>query len=297
MSDTIRLRGIAVTSCHGVLPEEKVEPQPFIADLVLEHDLARAGVTDDLTRTVSYADIAQETEAILQGPPVDLIETLAHRIAESALSHTGIEAAEVTIHKPQAPAGVTFTDPATAGPSVRIRREQDRPVVIACGANLGDREQTLTQAVRALDATDGIHVVTVSSLVETDPVGGPEQPDYLNAVVLARTRLAPWHLLAELHRIEAWHHRTREVRWGARTLDLDLIQLGDPTQDTDVRSDDEDLTLPHPRAAERGFVLVPWLGADPVAALRCGDDVVPVTDLVDQVDVTGVRVGPRWRPL
>ncbi len=297
MTDRIHLRGIEVSACHGVLPQEKTTPQRFVADLVLEHDLRRAGESDDLTATVSYADVAQETEAIMLGPAVDLIETLAERIAAAALRHPGIEAVDVTIHKPQAPAGVTFVDAVLGGPAVQVRREADRPVVIACGANLGDREATLTAAVRALDRTDGIEVVSVSPLVETDPVGGPDQPDYLNAVVVARSRLAPWHLLDVLHRIEAWHHRTREVRWGARTLDLDLIQVGDPSTDDDVRMDDPLLTLPHPRAAERGFVLVPWAQADPSATLRRGDDVVPVAELQDDAGRVGIRPGPRWRPL
>lgn len=297
MTDRISLDGIEVTACHGVLADEKVNPQRFIVDIVLECDLRRAGLSDDLSHTVSYADIAQEAEAILSGPAVDLIETLAHRIAETALTRPAIEAVEVTIHKPQAPAGVPFLDPRLGGPSVHVRREQDRAVVIACGANLGDREATLTAAVRALDRTEGVQVVAVSPLVETDPVGGPEQPDYLNAVVIARSRLSPLHLLDELHRIESWHHRIREVRWGARTLDLDLIQVGDPDAGSDLTADTDELALPHPRAHERGFVLVPWLRADPSAALRCGDTVRPVAELLEEVDTSGVRAGPRWSPL
>ncbi|TWP33698.1 2-amino-4-hydroxy-6-hydroxymethyldihydropteridine diphosphokinase [Leekyejoonella antrihumi] len=296
-ADRIILNGITVTSCHGVLPQEKTSPQRFIADIVLECDLSRAGHSDDLAHTVSYAEIAQEAEAILRGPTVDLIETLAQRIADTALTRVAVEAVEVTIHKPQAPAGVVFHDGQLGGPAVRIRREQDRQVVIACGANLGDREATLSAAVRALDRTPGIQVVAVSPLVETDPVGGPDQPDYLNAVVIARSRLAPLHLLGELHRIESWHHRIREVRWGARTLDLDLIQVGDPDNGSDLICATNDLTLPHPRAAVRGFVLVPWSQVDPAAALRCGDTARPVLQILGAVDVSGVRSGPPWWPL
>src|SRR5690606_32556738 len=99
----------------------------------------------------------------------------------------------------------------------------------------------------------------LSGLYGSAPVGGPAQPDYVNAVAVARTRLAPASLLAALHRVEHAFGRTREVRWGARTLDLDLVQYGDPSAGTDVTSDEELLTLPHPRARERAFVLVPWL--------------------------------------
>ncbi|MFC6712702.1 dihydroneopterin aldolase [Branchiibius cervicis] len=124
MTDRIALHGIAVTACHGVLDFEKTQPQPFIADVILETDLAPAGAGDDLADTVSYADVAQETVAILAGPPVDLIETLATRIAEAALDRSAVEAVEVTLHKPDAPAGVDFTP--GGGPSVSIRREADR---------------------------------------------------------------------------------------------------------------------------------------------------------------------------
>lgn len=290
MSDTIRITGLEVVTCHGVLPQEKELPQRFLADIAFDLDTRAAGCTDDLTQSLSYADVAQAAERILRDGPVDLIETLAERIAEHVLTTwSQVERVEVTIHKPQAPAGVPFHDPALGGPSVTVRRAQDRPVVIAVGANLGDRRATVESALRLLDRTEGIDVVAVAPFVETDPVGGPEQPDYLNTVVLARSRLAPLTILGHLNRIEAYHRRTREVRWGARTLDLDLVQVGDPSDGSDLTSDTERLTLPHPRAHERGFVLVPWHVVDPGATLRTGDGVRAVEDLLRDVDTDGVR--------
>lgn len=285
MTDRIALHGIAVTACHGVLDFEKTQPQRFIADVVLETDLAPAGAGDDLADTVSYADVAQETVAILSGPPVDLIETLAARIAQAALARAGVEAVEVTLHKPDAPAGVDFVP--GGGPSVSIRREADQAVVIALGANLGDRLGTLAAAVRAVSGIDGLRILRVSPIVETDPIG-PEQPDYLNAVLLARARLAPASLLRKLHRIEAEFGRVRETRWGARSLDLDLIQVADLVAATPA------LTLPHPRAHERAFVLQPWLLADPDATLRTADGVRPVAALLEALPDQGVRPGPDW---
>lgn len=163
------------------------------------------------------------------------------------------------------------------------------PVTIALGTNLGDRYATLAFAEDALLERVVTGPVVVSEYAETDPVGGPDQPDYLNAVVTGWTRLSPARVLRELQAIEAGAGRVREIRWGARTLDLDLIQYGDPRRDTDIRSDREWLTLPHPRAGERGFVLVPWLDADPEAVLRVGDSVEEVSALVEQVDTDGVR--------
>ncbi len=113
----------------------------------------------------------------------------------------------------------------------------------------------------ALAGTPGLEVVAVSPVYETAPVGGPEQADFLNAVVIVATRLPAGRLLERCHSVEAALGRTREVVWGPRTLDLDLIVYGD------VVSDDPALTLPHPRAHERAFVLAPWLAVDPDAQI------------------------------
>src|SRR5690348_8778534 len=100
------------------------------------------------------------------------------------------------------------------------------PVVLALGANLGDPLATLTRAVEQLAAVDGLAIDVVSPLARTEPVGGPDQPAYLNAVVLARTRLTPVELLAAAQAVEQAAGRERLVRWGPRTLDIDLIQYG-----------------------------------------------------------------------
>ena len=122
-----------------------------------------------------------------------------------------------------------------------------------------------------------LEILAESSVYSTAPIGGVEQPDYLNAVVIAETSLAPRDLLDALHGIEADWHRTREVRWGPRTLDLDLIDY------RGVTSDGPELTRPHPRAHERAFVLVPWLEADPGAELTgFGPVAVLIPGLGDQ---------------
>ena len=137
--------------------------------------------------------------------------------------------------------------------------------MLALGANLGDREQTLRSAIADLDATAGIRMQKVSRFVETPAlrVDGVDEsaPRYLNAVALVRTTLEPLDLLETANRIEDAHGRVRETRWGDRTLDIDLIDVDGRTLQS------ERLTLPHPRAADRGFVLVPWLDADPQAVL------------------------------
>ncbi|MFW2335445.1 2-amino-4-hydroxy-6-hydroxymethyldihydropteridine diphosphokinase [Ilumatobacter sp.] len=124
--------------------------------------------------------------------------------------------------------------------------------LIALGSNLGDRLANVRAGARGLAEIDGVDIVEVSKLYETAPVGGPDdQGAYYNAAVRARTTLGAAELLAELHRIEASRERERVVRWGPRTLDLDLLLHGD------LVSDDPALQVPHPRQHERRFVLVP----------------------------------------
>jgi len=131
--------------------------------------------------------------------------------------------------------------------------------VISLGANIGDPRANLDLAVALLrEATE---VIAVSSYLQTKPVGGPDQPDYLNAVAIVESDLPAKDLLALLNGIEAAMGRTREVHWGPRVIDLDLIQFGG------LLVQDEKLTLPHPRAHERRFVLEPWFEIEPEAIL------------------------------
>ena len=136
-----------------------------------------------------------------------------------------------------------------------------RRTVLALGSNLGDRLATLQGGVDALLGPPGLVLVALSPVYETVPVGGPPQPEYLNAVLIADTTLPPGDLLRRGQAAEAAFGRVRQEVWGPRTLDVDVIVYGD------VVSDDPELTLPHPRAQERAFVLAPWLDADPDAEI------------------------------
>lgn len=286
--DRISLLGVRARGFHGVLAEEKQAGQDFVVDVVLHLDLAPAGTSDDLTRTVSYAEVGADVVARIEGPSLDLIESLAEQVAGDALARPGVHTVEVTVHKPSAPVGVPFGDVA-----VTIERSRRVPVVIALGANLGDAAIRLDAALD--DLAGDLVEVRRAPFVTTDPVGGPDQPRYLNSVALARTALTPGALLDRLHAVEARHGRVREVRWGARSLDLDLVQYGDPETGGDVVSDDPHLTLPHPRAHERGFVLAPWVRVDPGARLRVAGDVVRVADLlagIDTGDIEDAEAGP-----
>lgn len=291
MSDRIVLQGVSALGHHGVLDFEKREGQTFVVDVVLTLDLSIAGRSDALAATVSYAEVADEVVRRITGPSFDLIERLAEVIADDVLVHDLVDVVEVVVHKPEAPVGQPFTDV-----QVTVRRENAAQVVIALGSNLGDRGEMIAAAVASLQALAGLTVTRVSPVVETDPVGGPEQPTYLNAVAVGRCSLTPAALLDALHGIEDSHGRTREVRWGARTLDLDLVSFGRPGGRHEVVSNDPSLILPHPRAAERAFVLAPWNQVDPQARLRVGtgeSSIRPVKELLAALDCSGVRPRPE----
>lgn len=156
-----------------------------------------------------------------------------------------------------------------------------RSVVFSVGSNLGDRLGYLQGAVEALRATPTLTIVGVSSVYETAPVGPVlDQPEFLNIIVQADTTLASLVLLERAQAIENHFRRTREVPGGARTLDVDLIAVGDRILNG------QHLTLPHPRAHERAFVLVPWHEVEPDAVLVGHGR---IADLLNGVDASGVR--------
>ena len=274
--DRIVVTGIRGHGRHGVFDHERRDGQEFAVDVELEVGTTAAARSDDLADTVDYGQVAIAVHALIVGEPVDLVETLAERIADACLAFGGVHAVTVTVHKPSAPIPVPFDDV-----QLRIRRTAPvrRPVALALGSNLGDSATVLQAAVDDLAALPGLRLGAVSAVYRTAPVGGPEQPDYLNAVVVGETTFDPLALLTATQGVERAHHRVRDVRWGPRTLDVDVIALGDEVVDEPT------LQVPHPRAHERAFVLVPWTDADPAAVIPGRG---PVADLVAGVDRTGV---------
>ncbi|MGP4088860.1 2-amino-4-hydroxy-6-hydroxymethyldihydropteridine diphosphokinase [Streptomyces sp. KR55] len=153
--------------------------------------------------------------------------------------------------------------------------------VISIGSNLGNRLETLQGAIDALEDTPGVRVKAVSPVYETEPWGVEpgSQPSYFNAVVVLKTTLPPSSLLERAHAVEEAFHRVRDEHWGPRTLDVDIVSYAE------IVSDDPHLTLPHPRAHERAFVLAPWHDLDPDAQLPGRG---PVADLLGAVTRDGV---------
>jgi dihydroneopterin aldolase/2-amino-4-hydroxy-6-hydroxymethyldihydropteridine diphosphokinase len=260
--DRITIEGIVVSTLVGALPHEREIRQPIRVDLELRVDLHDAGRSDELADTVHYGEVASRVVETMQESKDVLLERLADRVAEVVVGFERVEQVEVTVTKlrPPVPENLQHT-------AVRIRRSAadyelsprvEHTAIVALGSNLGDREGYLRLAIDRLGT-----VTRLSDVYETDPVGGPEnQGAYLNMVAEVRTILDPYALLRRCRQIEAEAMRQRTVRWGPRTLDVDLLFY------EDVTIDDPVLTLPHPRVGERRFVLAPL--AD-VAPERCPD--------------------------
>ncbi|MGA0146252.1 MAG: 2-amino-4-hydroxy-6-hydroxymethyldihydropteridine diphosphokinase [Ilumatobacteraceae bacterium] len=250
MSDHVLINDLRFESIIGVLDQERLAPQPLRVDVDMEIDLHDAGSSDDLEQTVHYGEVAVALANLARDTQYLLLERLAQHMAEVVLSFPLVRAVELTLTKLQPPIPEQIDSTA-----VRIRRVRAEissttrhRAIVALGSNLGRREAHLRFAVERL----GESVVAQSQVFETDPVGGPDdQGAYLNMVVVLETELDPYALLRWLHRIEADAGRERVVHWGPRTLDLDLLFFDD------VVITGGNLAVPHPRYAERRFVLAP----------------------------------------
>lgn len=270
--DRIRIDRLHVHGRHGVHAHERAEGQDFYLDAEVWIDTRAAAASDEIGDTLHYGHLMRALYEVALKEPVDLLETLAERLAAVTFAFAGPQAVRITVHKPQAPVKLRFEDVAVSilryrpeGPVPETPRRPHARAVIALGGNLGDREAHLRDAMDAIEALDGVWPVKRSSLYETPALtthGVDETvPAYLNAVITVHTDLDPHILLDRLNEIETAHGRERVERWGSRTLDLDLVDHGG------LEIADERLELPHPRAFERAFVLAPWAEVEPDAAL------------------------------
>jgi dihydroneopterin aldolase/2-amino-4-hydroxy-6-hydroxymethyldihydropteridine diphosphokinase len=266
--DRIEISGLRVMTVIGVLPHEREAPQPLQVDLSLHVDLHDAGYSDELGDTANYGAVAEAVADLARESKDLLLERLAHKIAETVLTFDRVEAVDVLLTKLRPP--IPEDVGATAVRLHRTRQQMNVPprqvhrAVVALGSNLGDRVGFLRFAV------DQLQPVALSQVFETDPVGGPDaQGAYLNMVAVVETGLDPYALIRRLQRIEAEAGRQRVIHWGPRTLDLDLLFYDDATLVSD------ELIVPHPRYAERRFVLAPLAEVAPERCPEGWDDVLP----------------------
>lgn len=250
----ILIDGYELTGCHGVNPEEKVEPQRFVFSAQLDFDLTEAAESDDVDKTVSYAAVCKVIKAFFGESSRDLVETLALGAARRImLAFPRLVRAAVTVAKPDAPMKGKFD-------SVGVTAEVKRSVAyVGMGSSLGDRHAYLDKAKELIREDPLVLSVSESARTETAPYGGAAKNAFINSALRVETLHTPEGLLGLLMRVERECGRTREVHWGDRTLDLDLLLFGD-----EVRSEG-DLILPHPEMTRREFVLAPLADIAPHA--------------------------------
>lgn len=244
--DRIHIEDLTVFANHGVLPEETKLGQKFLLSLTLYLPAGTAGARDELDDSVDYGAVCAFATAYTKEHPRKTIEAASEDLAAALLDQwPKLAGVGLTLKKPWAPVGLPLETV-----SFQITRRW-HTAYIALGSNLGDKKGYLDGAVAALGRVRGCRVEQVSPYLVTAPYGGVEQDDFLNACLSLRTWLTPQALLDVLHRIEQDAHRERAVRWGPRTLDLDLLLYDDTVFET------SDLVVPHVEMHKRTFVLEP----------------------------------------
>ena len=222
--DRIHIRNLEVFAKHGVFPEENVLGQKFVISAVLYTSTREAGQKDDLTKSIHYGEVSHFIRRFLEEHTFLLLETAVERLAEELLLKTErLEGVRLELKKPWAPIGLPLEDV-----SVEIERSW-HTAYIALGSNMGDKKAYLDLGVEGLRQTKGCRVLAVSDYLATEPYGVKEQDEFLNGAMKIRTI----------------------VRWGPRTLDLDILLYDD------LILDDEELHIPHIEMYKRDFVLEP----------------------------------------
>lgn len=244
--DRIHIKNLEVFARHGVFPEENILGQKFLVSAVLYTSTREAGRTDDLTKSIHYGEVSHFIRRFLEEHTYQLLETAAERLAEELLLHTErLERVRLEIKKPWAPVGLPLETV-----SVEIERGW-HTVYLALGSNLGDKKAHLDLGVEGLRQTRGCQVLAVSDYLITEPYGVVDQDEFLNGAMKIRTLFSPYELLNRLHQLEQEAKRERVIRWGPRTLDLDILLYDDWILD------EEELHIPHMEMHKRDFVLEP----------------------------------------
>ena len=244
--DKIYINNLEFIGFHGVFPEEKKLGQKFLVSLELTVDTREAGKTGDLTKSVHYGLVAQDVEKLLLEKSIDLIETCAENIAEMVLKkYELVKEVKVIVKKPWAPLQMHFENVA-----VEITRKWHR-VYLSLGSNIGNKRKNLLEAIRKIGELENTEVVKSSTILETEPFGYLEQDNFLNACLEVKTLMTAQEFLKEILQIELDMGRVREIKWGPRIIDIDILFY-----DKEIIEEDN-LAVPHPWICEREFVLDP----------------------------------------
>lgn len=244
--DQLIIKDLELFGYHGVNPEEKVMGQKFIVEAKISLDLSEAGETDSLDSAINYAQLCHELQDEFNQTKHDLIERAATVLCNYILTHyPQVVEVDLTLKKPWAPIHLPIDYPA-----IRLIRRW-HTAYIAVGANLGDKRANIDNALKTIENTWHTSITKQSTLIETDPVGYEDQDTFINGVFEIKTLLSPIKLIRWLLDVEKELKRERIIRWGPRTIDLDVIYYDDIITSLD------EIVIPHPRMHERGFVLEP----------------------------------------
>ena len=245
MESIIKIEKLKVNACHGVLDQEKINPQDFIFDINVYFDFIDAAKKDDINLSISYCDIMQDVIDYTKNNTFNLIETLSYNLALLILNkYSAITKIELTCSKPNAPYDADFKNV-----SANVTLEW-KEAYLSLGSNLGNKEEYLNNALKALNSKE-IKLIKSSSILYNEPYGGVADKEFANMAVKIKTVLSPMQLLKAIHKIELDNGRERLVHWGNRTLDIDIIFYEGVTLNT------EELTIPHKDYKNRDFVLIP----------------------------------------
>lgn len=244
--DYITITGLKIFAHHGVFEEETKNGQDFYVNAKLFYDMEKAAQTGEVTDAVHYGEVCQFITDFLQEHTYKLLERAVAETMKAVLAaFPMLDGIEMELCKPHAPIPLPFEN-VSVTQSLHWHK-----VYLAIGSNMGDKEQYLNQAVETLRRDTDFKEVRTSKWLVTEPYGGVEQEEFLNGAIEVRTILTPQQLLARLHEIEAQANRERLLRWGPRTLDLDILFYEDETVN------ETDLIIPHIDMPNRRFVLEP----------------------------------------
>ena len=244
--DCIKITNLKVFAYHGVFEEEKRDGQDFYINATLYLDLHTPGKSDKLEDSLNYGEVCHFIHKVFTEQSYDLIEAACENLCtRMLLEFEQLTKVEVELQKPHAPIGLPFENV-----SVTMHRGWHR-VYLSFGSNVGESEALIQEGIWKIKEHPLVRGVEVSKLIKTKPYGPVEQPDFVNGCLQLNTLLEPEELLEFLHQVEAEANRTRELRWGPRTLDLDIIFYDKLVYES------ETLVIPHVDMQNRQFVLEP----------------------------------------
>lgn len=244
--DCIKIEQLEVFAYHGCNEDEKINGQKFYVDADLYSDVKKPGLSDDLEQTVNYSKACKFIHRFMTENRFDLIEAVAEQTTRALLKEfPKIKAINFTVNKPNAPIKLPFGNVA-----VSVSRKWNK-AYLSIGSNIGDKEKYLNEAIDALYDDENCRVCAISNFIETEPYGPVEQDNFLNGCVEIETLYSPQELLKKVNEVETEAGRTREVHWGPRTLDIDIIFYNDEIVQ------EPDLMVPHVEMHKRLFVLEP----------------------------------------